>query len=55
MNITNKGILNTNMFTEYHIEPDGTIWEHIFHHERLDINNFSSSDPFASGQVYKSP
>lgn len=55
MSITKTGIFDATIFNEYHVEPDGSIWEHIFHHERLDINNFASSDPFSSGQVYKSP
>lgn len=55
LNINKQGqFLETN-FNEYHVEPDGSVWEHIFHHEHMDLNSFSSSDPFASGSVYKSP
>lgn len=52
MNINKKGqLLETNL-NEYHIEPDGTIWEHIFHHNDPSHNLFASTDSFATG-VYK--
>lgn len=49
MNITKTGILNSQMFNEYIIEPDGSIWEHVFHHNNPSINLFSSTDDFANG------
>ena len=57
LNISKEGVLNNSQLNEYHVEPDGSIWEHIFHHERLDINSFSPSDKdyFSTQMVYKSP
>lgn len=56
LNITKTGILKESQLNEYHVEPDGSIWEHVFHHERLDLNSFNTSDApnFPTG-VYKSP
>lgn len=52
LNINKQGqFLETNL-NEYHIEPDGSIWEHVFHHNNPANNKFASSDTFASG-VYK--
>ena len=40
------------MFGEYHIEPDGSIWEQCFFHNNPSVNLFSNTDSFATG-VYK--
>lgn len=31
-----------------HIEPDGSVWAHIYHHNRPDLGSFSSTDDFAN-------
>lgn len=41
------------MFNEYIIEPDGSIWEHVFHHNNPSVNLFSQTDNFNIG-IYKS-
>lgn len=52
MNFNKNGIIKANTFSEYHIEPDGSIWEQCFYHNNPSINLFSSSDSFSTG-VYK--
>lgn len=52
MSITKSGqLLNINL-NEYHIEPDGSIWEQISHHNNPSQNLFVSTDDFING-VYK--
>ena len=31
-----------------HIEPDGSVWAHIYHHNRPDLGSFSSTNDFAN-------
>ena len=52
LEINKNGFLIANSINEYHIEPDGTIWERIFHHSNPANNLFTSSDTFTTG-VYK--
>ena len=52
LEIKKNGFLIANSINEYHIEPDGTIWERIFHHSNPANNLFTSSDTFTTG-VYK--
>ena len=33
---------------ELHIEPDGSVWAHIYHHNRPDLGSFSSTNDFAN-------
>lgn len=51
--ITKTGQFTNSNINEYHIEPDGSKWEHIFHHNNPASNLFASTDDFANG-VYKS-
>ena len=53
MKFNKNGIAASNNFKEYHIEPDGSIWEQCLYHNNPSVNLFSSSDSFATG-VYKS-
>lgn len=56
LNISKTGILLESQLNEYHVEPDGSIWEHVFHHEHLETNSFLASEKsnFPKG-IYKSP
>lgn len=53
LNINKQGQFLENNLNEYHVEPDGSIWEHIFHHNSPSENLFSSTDNFDNG-LYKS-
>lgn len=53
MRFNKNGIITSSNLKEYHIEPDGSIWEQCLYHNNPSVNLFSSSDSFASG-VYKS-
>ena len=46
---TKEGILNNQEINEYHVEPDGSVWEHIFHHDTPSSYLFSSTDDFTNG------
>lgn len=52
LNITKEGIFAETNLNEYHIEPDDSVWEHVYHHVNPAANIFASSDPFTTG-VYK--
>lgn len=52
LSITKVGQFYNSNINEYHIEPDGSIWEHVFHHNNPVNNKFSSTDTFTTG-VYK--
>ena len=47
--ITKTGQIINNLFEEYWVEPDGSIWELVFVHNRPAENKFESSDQFATG------
>ena len=51
-NISKTGQLVVPEIEEYIYEPDGSIWQHVFHHNNPPKNLFSSTDSFATG-VYK--
>lgn len=52
MNINKNGTFQAKVLNEYHVEPDGSVWEQCFFHNNPSVNLFSSSDSFATG-VYK--
>ena len=52
LSITKLGQFYDSKICEYHIEPDGTIWEPIFFHNNPSQNLFVSTDDFANG-IYK--
>lgn len=49
MSITKTGQIKDNLFEEFYIEPDGSIWELVFVHNRPAENKFNSTDPFTTG------
>lgn len=51
MNIQKNGQLKTSHLVEYHIEPDGSMWEQVFwHNNPADTNNlFKSTEPYTNG------
>ena len=49
MNITKQGIANFSSFNEYYIEPDGSKWIHVFHHNNPTEKKFNSTDTFSNG------
>ena len=49
MSITKTGQIKDNLFEEFYIEPDGSIWELVFVHNRPAENKFNSADPFTTG------
>lgn len=60
LNINKNGIVNTDLYTEFiantfdknlYVEPDGSAWIRIVHHNNPANARFNSSDPFTS-QVY---
>lgn len=53
MKFNKNGIITSGNLKEYHIEPDGSVWEQCLYHNNPSVNLFSSSDSFATG-VYKS-
>lgn len=53
MKFNKNGIVTSNKLKEYHVEPDGSVWEQCFFHNNPSVNLFSSSDSFSTG-VYKS-
>lgn len=53
LNITKTGILSSINFNEILVEPDGSKWERVFHHNNPSINLFASTDDFTNGCVYK--
>ena len=59
--ITKQGIIKVEQFSEYlispydntiKIEPDGSLWTHIFHHNAPASNLFASTDDFTKA-LYK--
>ena len=59
--ITKQGIIKAEQFSEYlispydniiKIEPDGSLWTHIFHHNAPASNLFASTDDFTKA-LYK--
>ena len=58
-NVNKQGVFEATNFTEYtlnckydgtvHVEPDGSQWLHIFHHNNPASNLFSSSNDFENG------
>ena len=59
--ITKQGIIKAEQFSEFlisphdneiKIEPDGSLWTHIFHHNAPASNLFASTDDFANA-LYK--
>ena len=62
LSIKKSGIIETELFTEFianafdtttYVEPDGTMWIRIFHHNAPgSAGLFASSDTFTT-QVYK--
>lgn len=50
--ILKTGQFIDNNINEIHIEPDGSKWVHILHHNNPSKNLFSSDDNFING-VYK--
>ena len=53
MKFNKNGIITSSNLKEYHIEPDGSVWEQCLYHNNPSVNLFSSSDSSATG-VYKS-
>lgn len=53
MKFNKNGIITSHNLKEYHVEPDGSVWEQCLFHNNPAINLFSSSDSFSTG-VYKS-
>ena len=53
LEITNTGQFKNSNLNEYLVEPDGSVWEHVFHHNNPASNLFASTDSFTTG-VYKS-
>ena len=53
MKFNKNGIVTSSKLKEYHVEPDGSVWEQCFFHNNPSVNLFSSSDSFSTG-VYKS-
>lgn len=51
INVNKQGILQSQSFTEYHIEPDGSIWELCCAHINPSENIFNSSDTFSTGII----
>lgn len=53
MGIQKNGITNLSSFSEYHVEPDNSIWYKIgIHNNPLKNGCFSSSDDFVNGVFY---
>lgn len=52
LSITKNGQFYNSNINEIHIEPDGSHWEHVFHHVNPASNRFASTDSFATG-IYK--
>ena len=52
MSITKTGVWTSPNFSDFTVEPDGSVWLHIFHHNNPAEGLFTSSDTFATG-VYK--
>lgn len=52
MRVAKNGVITSKNLKEYHIEPDGSVWEQCLYHNNPSVNLFSSSDSFATG-VYK--
>ena len=52
INITKQGLWIGTNFIEYLIEPDGSIWMPICHHNNPTAKKFSSTDDFTNG-VFK--
>ena len=52
LEITNTGQFKNSNLNEYLVEPDGSVWEHVFHHNNPASNLFASTDSFTTG-VYK--
>lgn len=61
MSIKKNGIINEKVFTEtlscqydtnYYVEPDGSVWIRIFHHNNPASGLFASTDSFTTS-VYK--
>ena len=61
ININKQGVWTANQFSEYLIsphdntiivEPDGSLWTHIFHHNNPASNLFASTDDFTKA-LYK--
>lgn len=52
INITKQGVWIGTNFVEYLIEPDGSIWMPICHHNNPAEKKFSSTDDFTNG-VFK--
>lgn len=52
MRVAKNGVITSRNLKEYHIEPDGSVWEQCLYHNNPSVNLFSSSDSFATG-VYK--
>lgn len=54
MNVNKKTQVITNLASEYHVEPDGSIWEQVFwHNNPADTNNlFKSTDTFSTGAYH---
>lgn len=53
MKFNKNGIITSHNLKEYHVEPDGSVWEQCLFHNNPTVNLFSSSDSFSKG-VYKS-
>ena len=60
-NLTKTGIWQADQFSEFlitphdreiHIEPDNSLWTHIFHHNAPASNLFASTDDFTK-PLYK--
>lgn len=52
MEINKNGIVNAKHFSDFWVEPDGSVWEQVLFHNNPTNNLFSSSDDFEHG-VYK--
>lgn len=52
LNIKEDGTLSTSNIEEYIYEPDGSKWQHVFHHVNPASIVFTSTDTFSTG-VYK--
>ena len=61
LNINKNGLITTELFTEFiantfdtnfYVEPDGSMWIRIFHHNNPANARFAQTDTFTS-QVYK--
>ena len=49
MSIQKNGIWTSPHFSSFTVEPDGSVWLHIFHHNNPAGGLFTSSDTFATG------